>query len=95
MRDGTLAKVGTYDDMRADGNFMEIIGSHVVAEDVDTDSTAKAGEPASTADSGSSGTGSGIKADPPPEGKADGAVMNAAAVAKGGLTGAAPSTAAS
>lgn len=87
MRDGMLAKVGTYDDVRDDAEFMEAIGEHVVAEDVDTDDNKDPGEPTSAADSGSSGTGSGIKADPSKGVKPGGAVMNVTDVAKGGLTG--------
>lgn len=90
VRDGILAKVGTYEDVRDDAGFMEAIGEHVVAEDVDTDDNKDAGEPSSATDSGSSGTGSGIKADPSKGAKPAGAVMNSTDVAKGGLTGALP-----
>lgn len=91
VRDGKLAKVGTYDEMRADDEFMQVIGSHVVAEDVETDKgdAAHVGEPSSVGDSGSRSTGSGIKADPVAAGKPAGAMMNAAVVEKRGLTGAA------
>lgn len=95
VRDGRLSKVGTYDEVSADAEFMEIIGSHVVAEDVDTENDSDntngevktEGAPSSTSDSASRSTGSGIKADPTKTDKASGAVMNNSKVEKGGLTG--------
>jgi len=92
VRGGRLARVGTYAEVTADAEFMDVIGSHVVVEDVNSDGVndnANGDVKKGSAVSNSAGcsTGSGTKVDPDKAEKASVAVINTAQVERGGLTG--------
>lgn len=95
VRGGRLARVGTYAEVTADAEFMEVIGSHVVVEDVNSDGVndnangdvKKGSALSSVSNSAGCSTGSGTEVDPDKAEKASGAVINTAEVERGGLTG--------